>query len=210
MIRVIIADDHPLIRDGLKKRIDAETDMNVTAEAQNADELLEMLGETECDVVLIDISMPGKSGLELIQEVRQWDQDIKFLVLSIHPEEQFAARAIKSGANGYITKDSPPREIIKAIHKIMDNRTYVSESFAENLAMGLTKDPDKAPHDNLSDREFQILRLLGMGKTITGIAEELFLSQSSVNTYRRRILKKLNVETTAELIHYAIKNDLIE
>jgi len=210
MIKIFIADDHLLIREGFKKFIDKEVDMTVVGEAQNAAEVHEFLNHEECDVIVLDINMPGKSGLDLLAELKDMNLKSKVLILSMHPEDRFAVRALKLGAFGYITKESAPDELIKAIHKVNEGRKYVSSILAEKLAFEIGSDSDKALHEKLSDREFQILQMIGMGKTITMIADELSLSQSTVNTYRQRILEKMNMHSNAELIHYAIKNNLVD
>ena len=210
MIKIFIADDHLLIREGFKKIIDKEVDMTVIGEAQNAAEVHEFLNSEECDVIVLDINMPGKNGLVLLAELKDMNLKSKVLVLSMHPEDRFAVRALKLGAFGYITKESAPDELIKAIHKVNEGRKYVSSILAEKLAFEIGSDSDKALHEKLSDREFQILQMIGMGKTITMIADELSLSQSTVNTYRQRILEKMNMHSNAELIHYAIKNNLVD
>lgn len=209
-MKIIIADDHALIREGLKKRIEREMDMEVIFEAENGQRVLDFLDGNFAELVVLDMNMPGKSGIDLIQEISDSHPDVKILILSMYPEDQFASRALKAGAGGYVTKDSPPDEIIKAIRRVYDGRTYVSPEFAEKLAFKLRSDSELSPHEKLSDREFQVLRLIGQGKTLTRVADELFLSQSSVNTYRKRILEKLNLTSTAELIHYAVKAKLVD
>lgn len=209
MIKILIADDHQLIRAGFKKLIELEIDMSVAGEAENGDEVLEKLRSTDCDLAVIDMNMPGRSGTDLIMDVRREFSDLKVLVLSMHPEDQFASRALKAGASGYITKDSPPTELIKAIRKINSGGTYISEKFAEILAMDLNPQSRSLDHTRLSDREFQVLKMIGQGKNLNTIAEELNLSQSSVNTYRKRILEKINLNSTAELIRYAVKENLV-
>ena len=210
MIKIFIADDHLLIREGFKKFIDKEVDMTVVGEAQNAAEVHEFLNHEECDVIVLDINMPGKSGLDLLAELKDMNLKSKILILSMHPEDRFAVRALKLGASGYITKESAPDELIKAIHKVNEGRKYVSSILAEKLAFEIGSDLDKALHEKLSGREFQILQMIGLGKTITMIADELSLSQSTVNTYRQRILEKMNLHSNAELIYYAIKNNLVD
>ncbi len=210
MIKILIADDHSLIREGFKKYIDREMDMSVVGEAENAAQVHAFLNTKECDVIVLDINMPGKSGLDLLAELKDMKIKSKILILSMHPEDRFAVRALKLGASGYITKESAPDELIKAIHKVHQGRKYVSSILAEKLAFEIGADSDKALHEKLSDREFQILRMIGLGKTITMIADELSLSQSTVNTYRQRILEKMNMHSNAELIRYTIKNNLVD
>lgn len=210
MIKIFIADDHQLIREGFKKIIDKEVDMTVVGEAQNSAEVHAFLSNEECDVVVLDINMPGKSGLDLLAELKDMNLKSKILILSMHPEDRFAVRALKLGASGYITKESAPDELIKAIQKIHHRGKYISQTLAEKLASNLNEDRDKAPHEKLSEREYQVLCLIGMGKTIQTISKELYLSLSTVHTYRNRVLEKMDMSSNAELIHYAIKNNLVD
>ncbi len=210
MIKILIADDHVLIREGFKKLINREVDMEVTAEARNASEVIEKIRNQHFDVIVLDIHMPGKSGLELLKDLRERDPDTKVLILSMHPEDRFAVRSLKAGAYGYITKESAPDELVEAVRKIYAGNRYVSPKLAEMLASDLTEPQEEARHQKLSDREFQILQLIGEGNSVLEIAEELSLSQSTVNTYRHRILEKMKMNSTAELIHYVVKNNLID
>ncbi|MBL7073885.1 response regulator transcription factor [candidate division KSB1 bacterium] len=210
MIKILIADDHILIREGFKKIIDREIDLSVVGEAQNSREVLEFVKQKECDVIVLDISMPGRSGLDVLKELKAINPRINVLILSMHPEERFAIRALKAGASGYITKESAPAELVKAIRKVADGRKYVSETVAEDLTSALVSDKGRALHESLSDREFQVLRLIGLGKTVHDIADELSLSPSTINTYRARILDKMNMRSNVELIHYVIQNKLID
>lgn len=210
MIKVLIADDHILIREGFKKIIGKELDLTVIGEAENAEEALQIIREEECDVAVLDISMPGKTGLDLIRDLKEIMPHIKILILSMHPEDRFAVRALKAGASGYLTKESAPDELVKAIRKVADGRKYVSPNLAEQLAFEITGNGEKQPHELLSDREFQIFRMIAIGKKISEIADELYLSKSTVNTYRSRIFEKMNLQSNSELVHYAIRNKLIE
>jgi len=210
MIRILIADDHSLIREGFKKFIDREVDMAVVGEAQNAAQVYEFLENNECDVIVLDINMPGKSGMDLLAELKELNLNIKILILSMHPEDRFAVRALKLGASGYLTKESAPEELIKAIQKIHSGGKYVSQNLAEKLASDLDEAGDQAPHEKLSDREYQVLCLLGAGKTAQEISEKLCISLSTVNTYRSRVLEKMNLSSNAEIIRYAIKNNLVD
>lgn len=210
MIRILIVDDHLLIREGFKKIIGHEVDMKVVAECQNAAEVLDYLRDGECDVIVLDINMPGKSGLDLLKELPLRETGIKVLVLSINPEERFALRALQSGASGYITKDTAGEELVEAIRKVHYGGKYVTRTLAEQLASYLQRDVSKPLHESLSDREFQVLQLFGAGRTTTEIGEQLALSASTVKTYRQRILEKLNLKSTAEIIHYALKNNLVD
>lgn len=210
MIKILIVDDHFLIREGFKNIISNEVDMTIAGEAENAAEALKLIRETEFDVLALDISMPDRTGLDLMKDIQKLKPESKILILSMHPEDRFALRAIKSGAHGYITKESAPQEMVKAIRKVMEGRKYISETLGEKLAAEFTVENQKMPHESLSDREFQVMCKIGEGKTVTQIAEELSLSISTVNTYRIRILEKLNVNSNASLIHYVVKNNLIE
>jgi DNA-binding NarL/FixJ family response regulator len=210
MIRILIVDDHLLIREGFKKIIGHEVDMQVVAECQNAAEVTDFLRNGECDVIVLDINIPGKSGLDLLKELPLRETGMKVLMLSMNPEERFALRALQAGASGYLTKDTAAEELVEAVRKVYYGGKYVSRSLAEQLATYVQYDADKPLHANLSDREFQVLQLVAAGKTVDEIAEHLALSASSVKTYRQRILQKLNLKSTAELIHYALKNDLVD
>jgi len=210
MIRVLIADDHSLIREGFKKIISREVDLKVVGEAQNSNEVLQFLSRNECDVIVLDISMPEKSGLDLLSELGEYYGRIAVLILSMHPEERFAIRALKAGASGYITKERAPEELVQAIRKIYKGGKYITSTLAEKLAMNIGRDAEKLPHERLSNREFQVFLSLAMGKPVAEIAKELFLSQSTINTYRARIFDKMNMNNHSELIHYAIRNKLID
>lgn len=210
MIRILIVDDHLLIREGFKKIIAPEVDMKVVAECQNAAEALEYLRNGECDMMVLDINMPGKSGLDLLKELPLRETGIKVLMLSMNPEERFAVRALQSGASGYLTKDTVAEDLVEAIRKVSFGGKYVSRALAEQLASYVQQDADKPLHAGLSDREFQVLQLIAAGKTLEEIAGNLALSASSVKTYRQRILQKLNLKSTAEIIRYALKNELAD
>ncbi len=210
MIRILIADDHPLVRAGLKNVLSEESDMNVIGEASDAHELLDLIKRENMDVVLLDISMPGRSGLDVLQELKHDKPKLPVLVFSMHPEDRYALRALRSGAAGYMTKESPPAELVKAIRKIANGGKYVSPPLAEKLAFGLEEGADRPPHETLSDREFQVMCMIASGKAISDIAVELSLSVSTVNTYRSRILEKMQMHSNADLTRYAIQNHLIE
>lgn len=209
MIRVIIADDHKMFREGLKLILSEAPDIVVADEAGSGHEALEKIYKNEYDILLLDISMPGLSGLDVLKELKTNRAKLSILILSMYPEEQYALRAIKYGASGYITKSSAPDELIQAIRKISKGGTYISSEIAERLLFSIKDDSEKLLHEKLSDREYQILRLLATGKTVSQIADELCLSIKTISTYRTRILEKMNMKTTAELIHYAIKHNLI-
>lgn len=210
MISILIADDHVLVREGLKKILKSESDMTVAAEAMTAQQVFQRIKAKKPDIVLLDISMPGASGLEVLEELKRDYPKLPVLILSMHPEDRFAVRAFKTGASGYITKESAVEELVKAIRKIVGGGKYVSVTLAEKLASELETDQTKLPHELLSNREFQIMRMIAAGKKIGAIAEELSLSPSTVNTYRVRILEKMKMQNNSELMRYAIENHLIE
>ncbi|MFC1554161.1 response regulator [candidate division KSB1 bacterium] len=209
MINVLIADDHSIVRQGLRQIVSETNDIKITGEAANGQELIDLIWKDEYDVILLDISMPGRSGLEILEELKQSKPEIPVLVLSMYPEEQYAIRALKTGAAGYLTKESAPDELIQAIHKVSAGGKYVSASLAEKLAFHIEDDSDKKPHEKLSNREFQTLCLIASGKTTGQIAEELALSAKTISTYRERILEKMNMKSNSELTYYAIKNKLV-
>lgn len=210
MIKILIADDHPIVRKGLKEIIEETSDMKVIGEASTGQEVLEKVFKTEFDVVLLDISMPGKSGLDILKELKNHRSKLTVLVLSMHPEEQYAVQVFKAGASGYLTKESAPDELLTALRKVSKGGKYVSSSLAEKLAYALDRDVEKAPHEILSAREYEVMRKIASGKTVTDIARELFLSPKTISTYRTRILEKMNMKNNAELIRYAIKNHLVD
>ncbi len=211
MIKILIADDHAVVRQGLKQIITDEEDMQVAGEAENAAQVLQLVGSQKFNVVILDITMPGgKSGLDLLPEIKALRPMIKILILSMHAEEPFAVRALKSGASGYITKQSAPTELIRAIRKVQTGGKYISQSIAEQLAFFVSDDANKPLHEKLSDREFQVMLMISEGKTLREIADELNISEKTVGTYRVRILEKMNMERNAELIRYAVQNKLVE
>jgi len=210
MIRALIADDHAVVRQGLRQILLETTDMVVTGEAANGPDALECARAGGFDVVVLDITMPGRSGFEVLKELRLEDPALPVLVLSMHSEEQFAVRLLKAGASGYLNKESAPEELVKAIRKVVSGGRYVSPRLAEKLAFEIDSGSDKLLHETLSDREFQVMRMMASGQTVKEIAAELALSVKTISTYRARILDKMNLHTNAELIHYAIQNQLIE
>ena len=209
MINVLIADDHPIVRQGLRQILSEISDMKLAGEAVNGHEALAMVRAGGYDVLVLDITMPGRSGLDILKELKHEQPDLPVLVLSIHAEAQFAERVLKAGAAGYLTKENAPDELVKAIRKVVSGGKYISRSLAETLAHNLGTPFDRLPHETLSDREFQVLRLMARGKTLAEIAEELSLSAKTVSTYRSRLLEKMNLRTNAEIIRYAIENGLI-
>jgi two-component system, NarL family, invasion response regulator UvrY len=210
MIKVIIADDHPIVRAGLKQIITEEHDISVAGEAGNGAELLSRVRRQDYDVILLDLSMPGMDGLDVLKQIKIEKPAIPVIILTIHPESQYALRILKAGASGYLTKESASDELIKAIRKVNAGGKYISPSLAEKIAFALDEDTGKLPHETLSDREYQVLCLIGSGKTVSQIADALALSVKTVSTYRTRILEKMRMENTAELMHYAVQNRLVE
>jgi DNA-binding NarL/FixJ family response regulator len=211
MVKVVIADDHPFIREGIKKVVNSKTDLKVVGEAENGDELLDILEEEKPNIIVLDITMPGKSGLELLKHINSLYPDIPVLILSIHSEERFAIRALKAGAYGYLTKSSISEELIKAIRKITtEKRKYITSKVAEQLASQVDVNKDNPIHEELSDREFQVLCMIANGMKVTDIAQELSLSPQTIHTYRTRIKEKMNLSSNVEMTRYAIENDLIE
>lgn len=210
-MRIIIADDHALIRKGLKEILQQVEGLLLLDEAQNGSELLLKIEENDYDIIVLDISMPGKSGLDILKDLRNIKPEIPVLILSVYPEEQYAIRVLKAGAAGYLTKDSAPDELVSAIKKIVNGGKYISASLAEMLASEVKGGGViKQPHENLSDREFQVMKMLAVGKTIKEISEELFLSPKTVSTYRTRIYVKMKFDSKAELTGYAMKNGLVD
>jgi DNA-binding NarL/FixJ family response regulator len=210
MIKILIADDHPVVRKGLKDIIQATSDMTVSGEASKGQEVLENVKRIDFDVVVLDIAMPGRSGLDILKELKSEKPELPVLILSIHPEEQYAVRVLKAGASGYLTKDSAPDELITAIRKVSRGKKYISASLAEKLAYDLEIGAEKPLHETLSDREYEVMCLIASGKTVKEIAEQLFLSGKTISTYRSRILEKMKMRSSAELTHYAIKHELVD
>jgi len=209
MIRVFIADDHALFREGLKQLLDDNPDMVVADEASSGREALEKISKNDYDILLLDIAMPGMSGLDVLKQLKSLKPRLRVLVLSMYPEEQYAVRAIKAGAVGYLTKRSASSELITAIRKVSAGGTYISTSITDKLILDLTPDPEHPLHEKLSDREYQIFCMIARGKPVGKIAQELFLSVKTVSTHRVHILEKMKMQSNAELTHYAINNNLI-
>lgn len=208
--KVLIIDDHEVVRDGLKRILNSHTPDLTFGEASKGSEAIALVSEQDWDVVVLDISLAGRSGLEILKEIKQIRPRLRVLVLSMHSEEQYARRAFRAGAAGYITKDSQRSELITAVDKVAHGGRYVSPALAEELVIDLEKGTDRPTFEILSDREFEVMRLIASGKTVNEIADSLFLSESTVRTYRTRILEKLGLKSNAELIHYAIQNKLVD
>ena len=210
MLRILIADDHPVFRLGLKQIIQDAPDLSVAGEATNGREALLEARSGDYDVVLLDISMPIASGIDVLSDLRAERPTLPVLMLSIHPEEQYAVRAFRAGASGYLTKESAPEELVAAIRKVSTGGKYVSASLAELLVAVVREEGGPLPHETLSRREYQVLCLIASGKTVTEAAKELSLSAKTISTYRARILEKMKMKNNAELIRYATKNQLVE
>lgn len=209
MTRVLIVDDHALLRRGLKMLLADEFRGAVFGEASTAREALEQLQKSEWDIALLDVSLPGKSGLDLLKELKVERPTLPVLVLSAHPEDQFAVRVFRAGASGYMTKDTAPEDLVKAVRKVMAGGRYVSPGLAEKLAVTFGKDATRAPHETLSDREHDVMCRIASGQTVKEIAGELCLSVKTISTYRARVLEKLGVRNSAEIMHYAVRNNLV-
>jgi two-component system, NarL family, invasion response regulator UvrY len=210
MIKILIVDDHAIVREGLNRIIQAEKDMHVAGMAKDGTEVIRLMLDNEIDVIVLDISMPGKSGLDLIKDLKQVQPLVKILMLSMYPEERFAMRSIKAGASGYLTKEMAPEEIVTAIRTIYSGRKYITSALADMIADELQNPSEKVPHELLSDREFEVLCMLAVGKPVVEIALTLSLSESTVSTYRMRILQKMNLKNNSDLIHYGIEHGLVD
>lgn len=210
MINILIADDHAIVRSGLRQLLSDHDDFTVVGEAANGLEAIQQIREQPFDVALIDMSMPGRSGIELIKLIKAEKPKLAILVLSMHKEKQYAVRALKAGAAGYLTKESAPDQLVAAIRKVADGGVFISPGVAERLALELGGKHDTAPHTRLSDREYQVFRMIVSGISISAIAEELSLSVKTISTHKTRILQKMRMASGAELIHYAIRHQLVE
>jgi len=210
MIAILIADDHPLVRKGLREILESEIDLKVVGEAGSVQEVLDSIKKSKPDVLVTDLSMPGTSALNMIADIKQLFSRLPILVLTMHPEERFAVRTLKSGAAGYLTKDTNPDEIIKAVRIVASGKKYITPSLAEQLAMEFDSEFWRQPHERLSNREFQIMCALASGKKTKDIADGLAISIHTVNTYKARIMEKMNMKTVTELTLYAVENHLIE
>ena len=210
MIRILIVDNHAVLRSGLKEILERELAGSVCEEAENAVNAITKVRTQDWDLVILDIKMPGRSGLDALQDIQQERRELPVLIFSMHPEDQYARRVLKAGARGYMNKEAPPEELIKAIRRLLSGGRYVSPALAERLARDLSDGTWRLAHETLSDREFEVLRMIAYGKTVSLIAEELHLSESTVSTYRARILEKMRMTNTAELIRYAVSNHLVD
>ena len=208
MIRVLIADDHSIFRIGLKRTLESAPDMVVAAEAATGEETLVKARESNPNVVLLDVSMPGRGGVETAQELKRVNPRVRVLMLTMHPEDQYAVLCLKLGADGYITKDVPPEVLLEAVRKVASGRKYVSSNLAERLATDLSGTGDRPAHELLSSREFEVMRKIAAGRTAGEIAAELHLSVKTVSTYRSRVLQKMNLRTNADIMHYAFRAGL--
>jgi len=209
MINVLIADDHTVVRQGLKQILSEDPQLTVVGEAVDGNEVLTALETLKVDALVLDITMPGRNGLDVLKEVKRKRPTLPVLVLSMHPEDQFAIRILRAGAAGYITKESAPEELVGALRKVCSGGKYVSPQLAEKLAVFIEDKTTRPPHEKLSDREFEVLRMLALGKTVTEVAEELLLSVKTVSTYRSRVLEKMKMKSNADLTRYALQNELM-
>jgi two-component system, NarL family, invasion response regulator UvrY len=209
MIRILVADDHIVVRRGLRMILLEGFPGAHIEEVGDAEDLIKQVMKAEWDVVISDLSMPGRSGLDALQQIKPMKPNLPVLILSIHPEEQYALRVLKAGASGYLSKDMAPDELVNAVQKVMLGKKYITPSIAEKLTSIFDQDQTKLPHETLSDREFDVLKMLASGKSVSEIAETLFLSVTTVSTYRARIITKMNLKNNAELTLYAIENKLM-
>ncbi len=207
--KILLTDDHAVVRQGLKLILADHFKRSVFGEARNAQEAFALIAKETWDVAVLDVTLPGRSGLEVLKEMKRLRPKMPVLILSMHPEDQFAVRMLKSGASGYLTKESAGEELVGAIEKVVKGGRYISASLAERMASYLDTDIQKAPHERLSDREFLVLRMIASGKTVGQIGRELFLSVKTISTYRARLLEKMDMKNNAELTHYAVKRQLL-
>ena len=210
MIRILIADDHSIVRQGLKQIVSECPGMVVAGEAASGQEVLELVRKRDFDVAIVDIAMPGRGGLEILRDLKAEKPSMKVMVLSMHSEEQYAIRSLRDGASAYLTKASAPDELVQAIRTVAKGKRYITPSVAERMATYIEVDSERPPHERLSDREHQVLVLLGSGRSVGEIAGELSLSVKTISTYRARILEKTGMENTAQLIKYAVQHDLVQ
>lgn len=209
-IRILIADDHAIVREGLKQILADTKDIVVAGEAENGSDAIKLVRKNECDVLLLDISMPDRSGIEVLKQIKKEAPKIAVLMLSMHREDQYAIRSLKAGAAGYLNKQSAPDQLVDAIRQVAAGRKYITAALAQELANQVGDDRNVPPHETLSDREYQTLIMIASGKTVSDIAIELSLSVKTISMYRSRLLQKMKLRHNAELTHYAIKNHLVE
>ena len=210
MINILMVDDHAIVREGLSRIINDTTEITIAAEASTGEEAIKKVNNQTFDLVLLDISMPGKNGLQTLKEIKKIKKNLPVLMLSMHAEEQYAIRAIKAGASGYLTKDSASNMLVQAIEKIYNGGKFISQEVAELLVSDIYHNEDKQAHEHLSDREFEIFKLIVKGNSVKIIAKNLAISDKTVSTYRSRVLKKMHMKTNSDIIHYAIENNLVE
>ncbi len=210
MTRILLVDDHPIVRQGIKQVLSGAFHPALVGEAANAEEGLNEARNTDWDVMVLDLTLPGISGLDLLKDLRRERPTLPVLVLSMHPPDQFARRAMNAGASGYLTKDSAPTELVKAISEVMAGRRYLNPAVIEELVIHQQPEHGHRPHEVLSDREYQVLRMIASGLTVSQVAARLSLSVKTVSTYRARVLEKMNMKTTAELMHYGIQHGLVD
>ena len=210
MINIIIVDDHAIVRDGLKRIISESTGMKVVAEAENGQIALDIIyADSSINFILLDISMPGRSGLDLLKDIKKYNSELSVLMLSMHAQDQYAIRTLKAGASGYLTKETASTLLVEAIRKIHQGGRFISDEVAELLALSLNEKNVDFPHEQLSDREYQVMTMIASGRTIVEISKELTLSDKTISTYRARILEKMNLKSNAEITHYAFSNKLV-
>lgn len=209
MLRILLADDHSVVRQGIKQILANSIEKVTFGEAQNARDIRDLISNESWDIIILDLAMPDSNGIEMLKQVKHERPNLPILILSMFPEEQYALRAIKAGASGYLNKESAPEELVEAIHKILQGGEYISQSLAEQLIHYARNEEDLPPHKYLSDREYQVLCMIASGKEIREIASELSLSVKTISTYRARLLLKMSMKTNAEITYYAIKNGLI-
>jgi DNA-binding NarL/FixJ family response regulator len=210
LIRIIIADDHAIVREGLKQILADSKDIVVTGDAENGVDAIKLVRKDDCDVLLLDISMPDRSGIEVLKQIKKESPKLAVLMLSMHREDQYAVRSLKAGASGYLNKQSAPNELVDAIRLVAAGRKYISPALAQELANQVGEDREVPLHETLSDREYQTFIMIASGKTVSDIAEELSLSVKTISMYRSRLLQKMKLRNNAELTHYGIKNELVE
>jgi two-component system, NarL family, invasion response regulator UvrY len=210
MTRILLVDDHPVVRQGIKQVLSGAFHPALVGEAANAEEGLSEVRNTEWDVMVLDLTLPGMSGMDLLKDLRRERPALPVLVLSMHPPDQFARRAMNAGASGYLTKDSAPTELVKAVGEVMAGRVYMNPAVAEELALHQQPERSQRPHEVLSDREYQVLRMIASGLTVSQISARLTLSVKTISTYRARVLEKMNLRSNAELMRYALRSGLVD